>query len=247
MNKKGQITLFIIIGIVLVIVVGLTLFLVRSNKTGTIEEEVSESATLKGFVENCIEEVAVPALYLQGLQGGYIYPPEDSFQMEEYNYRISYLYSLGKNNVPSRTQMQNDINRYINENLDSCLDNFNVYKEQGYDISLESINTKSTIGLNDVFIKVNYPIILTKGNTREEVNEFSSTIPVRLGHLNDLSKEFIDAVVKNPERVDMTMLGGFDVEVVIIPYSQDTIIYSFYDEKSDVRDERYIFLFATKT
>lgn len=246
MNKKAQITLFIIIGIVLIILVGLTLFSVGNINKSETKVEVGESASLKSFVEDCIKEVAIPALYLQGLQGGYIYSIDDSFVRQGSDYSISYLYNAGKTNVPTREKLQSEINKYINQNLNYCLDNFILYREKGYSIRVGKINTDSTVAINEVFIKVTYPVSLTKNDKTEAIDEFSTSIPVRLGYLNDISTEFINAVVQDPSKIDMTMLGRFDVNVTIIPYNQDTILYSFYDEKSNIKEKRYLFLFATK-
>jgi hypothetical protein len=245
MRKKGQITLFIIIGIVLLIVVGVTLVLIRNVNKAETDARVGESISLQAFVEECIEEIAIPAIYLQGLQGGYIFPIDDSFVREGSDYSISYLYDR-ESNVPTRKQIQSELNLYVNANLRYCLGGFESYKNMGYKVETGLINTDSIISIDDIQIKVSYPITLKQGDKQEKIDEFSVTIPVRLGYLNDLSREIIDAVVKDPSKIDMTMLGEFDVDVSIIPYSEDTIIYSFYDEKSNIRDKRYIFLFATK-
>ncbi len=245
MEKKAQITLFLILGVVILLVIGGFLLLANNLKKEEAVPEIGEGATLRGFVENCIQEVAIPAIYLQGVQGGYIYRREESFKRQGSDYRINYLYDE-KNNVPTREQLQSELNLYVNANLRYCLGDFEAYKNMGYQVEIGAIDTDSIVGINDIFIKVNYPVTLTQQDKKEEIEEFSATIPIRLGYLNDLSREFIDAVVEDPSKIDMTMLGKFDVDVSIIPYSQDTIIYSFYDEKSNIRDRRYIFLFATK-
>jgi hypothetical protein len=249
MNKKGQITLFIIIGIVVLLVAGVFLIIANKLNNREVTQEVGESSSLQSYVENCIEEVAIPAIYLQGLQGGYIFPIDDSFNMEERTYQISLLYNQGIDNVPDRARLQNEINAYIKINLNNCLDDLQSFKEMGYEVETGTINTDSIVGFDDIQIKVTYPITLTQGAKQETVEEFSATIPVRLGHLNDLSREFVDEFVEYPDRVNMNMLAGFDVDVTVVPYSQEQgiVIYSFYDEKSNIRDQRYTFLFATKT
>ena len=247
MREKGQITLFIIIGFVLLIVVGVTLILVRNVNKVTNNAEIGEGTSLQEFVETCIEEVAIPAVLLQGLQGGYIFAIDDSFSLEDRSYKVSLLYNQGVDNVPDRERLQNEINAYININLNNCLGGLESFERMGYQVDVGEIITDSIVGIDDIQIKVTYPITLTQGDQQETMDEFSATVPIRLGHLNDLSREFIDRFIENPGKIDINMPAGFDVDVTSIPYSEDTIIYSFYDEKSNIRDQRYVFLFATRT
>ena len=78
--KKGQITFFIILAIVLLIIIISLIFLTKSVLMKKIEQEtkISEETKLniqpiKNFVDACLEKVSKEALILMGKQGGYIY------------------------------------------------------------------------------------------------------------------------------------------------------------------------------
>lgn len=91
-NKKGQVTIFIIVGVVLVIIAGLALILL--NNDNSISEDAftsippvrDEYKPIQSFTEKCISEISFQGLDLLGLHGGYIDPLDSDtvgFQMKE--------------------------------------------------------------------------------------------------------------------------------------------------------------------
>ncbi len=79
--KKGQITVFIIIGLILLFVIGTVLYTTRIRVTKEIEavrprvaEIPQQIQPLRDFVEACIKRVATDGLRKIGDQGGYIKP-----------------------------------------------------------------------------------------------------------------------------------------------------------------------------
>jgi len=84
-NKKGQITVFIIIAILLLFSTALVLF-IREKVSRTvpteaelIEEVPEELMPVRNFVTSCLQKVSKEAFYKLGLHGGYIDPrPEYS-------------------------------------------------------------------------------------------------------------------------------------------------------------------------
>jgi len=83
MNKRGQIAVFIIIGVIILFAIG-AVFLIRSYvverevafEVGEAEELPEEMEPIRTFTQNCIETVGSRALVRLGQQGGYIYPVE---------------------------------------------------------------------------------------------------------------------------------------------------------------------------
>ncbi|MFA6460746.1 MAG: hypothetical protein WCV90_00635 [Candidatus Woesearchaeota archaeon] len=81
-NNRGQVTLFIIIGIVLVFAFAGILYMTKSNTTQSIEsaEEPllvtapAEFQPIQKFTENCLSDVGKRGLLVLGQHGGYIYP-----------------------------------------------------------------------------------------------------------------------------------------------------------------------------
>ena len=82
MGSKGQITVFIILGIILLAIFSLFLYFtssmtketVTSASRDVVEDIPSEFIAIQSYTENCIETTAKEALIILGQQGGYLYP-----------------------------------------------------------------------------------------------------------------------------------------------------------------------------
>lgn len=81
-NRKGQVTIFIIVGILILAAAGAVFFISRSTITERLTAE-GEPVIMKApieffpfqqFTENCLIDVGKQGLLLLGEQGGYIYP-----------------------------------------------------------------------------------------------------------------------------------------------------------------------------
>ncbi|KHO54840.1 MAG: hypothetical protein QT10_C0011G0021 [archaeon GW2011_AR19] len=86
LTKRGQITIFIIISILIVAVVVL-FFSLR----GTLQKEkpVSpETAEIQNFVQGCLDESLESVVFKVGENGGYYFPPKVSTPVLEVPYYI---------------------------------------------------------------------------------------------------------------------------------------------------------------
>ncbi len=81
-SKKGQITVFIIIGIVLLFTFAVILYITKETVTTDIEVDREKSLAsipqtfhpLVTYTEECLNQVGTRSLILLGAQGGYLYP-----------------------------------------------------------------------------------------------------------------------------------------------------------------------------
>lgn len=73
-NKKGQLTIFVIIGIVLVISFGFFLFMTKEFNSSMWETNTFKEGDFQ-FIERYIQQVAISNQDLIAIQGGYLNPP----------------------------------------------------------------------------------------------------------------------------------------------------------------------------
>lgn len=83
MAKKGQVTVFVIIGILLVLLIGIVLYTQRERIITPVEKAVPriaeaavEMRPLQDFIQTCMYTVAKQGLQIIGERGGYIDPPQ---------------------------------------------------------------------------------------------------------------------------------------------------------------------------
>ena len=221
-EKRGQITLFIIIGILLVALVGVFLFL-RSEKIKIQEPEIvpTEFTPVKEYTEKCLEQTLQRAVSLLGQQGGYLYFPE-SIQYDPSSYistspnsllKVPYWYHKGQGRVPTVEMMQDDISRYINENLKNCIRNFPELSNNFEIKEIGNITTKTTIGMEEVIITTKYPLEVKLKSTGDitKIATFTSSVDTKLRKMHQLAKEIMlsenQAMFLETLTVDMMALG----------------------------------------
>lgn len=81
-SKKGQVTVFIIIGILMLFAFAGIMYFTQTRVIEEISEEVEPSLAqvpaefqpLRSYTENCIQQIGKRGLLILGQQGGYIYP-----------------------------------------------------------------------------------------------------------------------------------------------------------------------------
>jgi len=78
MEKRGQVTIFIIIGIILLIILALFLYFRGESLDLEPQEKIpSEFVPVRNLIEECMQVHAKEGIYLLGIQGGYTKLPID--------------------------------------------------------------------------------------------------------------------------------------------------------------------------
>jgi len=145
-DRKSQVTIFLILGVVMVIVV-VTLVLIRNysvkksleRETIDAREIVFDVQPIKNFVKECLSIVSKRSLKE---------PPDER---------------------PRDIQLK----EYVEGNIDTCLD-FSVFEEQGFEISKEEAVIDVSINENDNTFKMTYPITISNpvGRVKTEIKDF---------------------------------------------------------------------------
>src|SRR3989338_8260668 len=110
MEKRGQVSLFVITAIIILGGISLYVFTRVLPEIKSIDPEI---APLYTAVEDCIQVIGEEAVQLISRQGGYYHPPELSSLGIPY-----YLYER-KNNAPQKEEIEIALAEYMNEHLSS--------------------------------------------------------------------------------------------------------------------------------
>ncbi|HME87574.1 MAG TPA: Ig-like domain-containing protein [Candidatus Nanoarchaeia archaeon] len=245
MSKRGQLTLFIIIGIILVFSTAVIIYLQQQVETAGFEgDELSafsnEVQPVKLFVDKCLADVAIPGIYYMGTQGGYISPPLESLLTE--SSVIPYYYNKGTNSIPTLAALENQLADHIEASLPICTDRF---KQFPHEITEGEIRATVKILDQRILVKAFYPVtVKLLDGTEETAENFALDIPIRMGHIYDVAKSVVERQVADPEKLDLAYLSSFDVAVDVLPYDGSTNILAITDARSSVENVRYQFFFA---
>lgn len=244
-GKKGQISVFIILGITILAGIALMIYL---RGTGIEEEEEAaakrlanvpiELRPLYSYVDSCIRNVAEPGILLLGVQGGYIYSWNKTL---ETNYSsIAYGYYERKDVLPSLEFIKSEIDAHLKSSIGSCVNN-SLFPD--LEIITGAIANEIEILPDSVDIKFNYEITARKGDFAGELGEFFIKIPIRLGYSYYVAEQIIQKQIEEPDYIDMTFLSGFDADVSIIPHNSSDLVYAITDNRSG---KHFTFLFGAK-
>jgi hypothetical protein len=121
MFKRGQLTLFIIIGIIIVFGVVGYYFLSSSGSYQSVES----NARVAGFREDflfCIESVELEALDFVSVHGGYYKMPSSVYEAFGDSEFSPYYYYEGHVFVPSLARIEDEIANYFDDNINYCFE-----------------------------------------------------------------------------------------------------------------------------
>tara|TARA_B100000315_G_C14558391_1_gene579309 strand:+ start:1150 stop:1968 length:819 start_codon:yes stop_codon:yes gene_type:complete len=199
-KKRGQITLFIMLGVVLVILFSIFFYVINYSKESTIGLEVEETfgrdiKDINLFVETCFDSKVKSGLDLLGKQGGYIKFPENFLFLQTSQTNIPLHYNEGNEHLPSLEDMQNSLAGYINESVLDCLNDFLFFKEKGFEFSDTEMAIDVTISENAVNIQLNYPVsIKDNDNNIFKLPPFNKNTPMKLKKMHEFAEKAIDAI-----------------------------------------------------
>lgn len=240
-GKRGQLTIFVILGIVILLSVGSFLYLSLNNTKEQMDSEFRSYSgkinrgQIQSFVEGCIENVGKPAIKTMASRGGYINIPVEEYYLPQIPVTglnskmvqgvapltsgglvdVPLAYFNGKLHMPSIEKMNEELSIYMNKELGRCLDDFKPFS---YDLEFKpksNLDVEVSIGDEKVSFKVNYHIIFeNKGDDRAfEFNNFFKDIDIRLGRMHDLAMEIVNYQDENKflEELTLEMLAISDL------------------------------------
>jgi len=241
MNKRGQLTIFIILAI---FIIGIVLIYFAFQQ-GLIQEPLNPDAEkIRGFVQSCIEQESIETIYQVGENGGYFFPPNISLDSGTVIY-----YENGRNLMPSKKQVEDEISFFLNEKLFFCTRNFVDFPD--LEIIQSEPKTGTVIEDEKVVLNVNYPITIMKDDDKTLIENFKFEAPIRLGIVYDSVSEFMKQQTEAENNgiclsCMLEISEKNDLFVDMMDYDEQTTLFLFRDENSKINDETFVWVFANR-
>lgn len=198
-GRKGQIGFYVIIALAVVGAI-LIFYTFRASLFGP--SIPTELASAFDYYKLCVEQEAKAAIGLAEAQGGHVNPgiyiPGSEYapfssQLNFLGFPVPYWFyvtgnGLIKENVPTKSGMQDEIAQYIEENVNlRC--NFDAFYEKGFDVTLGTPTADVTISDTSVAVSVSSNMVVTKGESSATMSEHETTLQTSLGKLYDSAVE----------------------------------------------------------
>jgi len=241
--KRGQIALFVIIAILIVVAVGFLVYTQR-EAIGFKQGINAEIRPINSFIEDCIKSTGEDALIFVGKQGGYFDLPKNL--IDSYAY---YFYD-NKSYLPSKEIIENQISLYMNEMLPFCTKNFVDFKDFQIEADPEAVNTKTTILKDKITFDVSWLVSIKKLESTYTLNQFSADVKSRMNAVYSVIQNMTEEQLKDPSSICISCLTELAIEndfyINMEDYGNDTTVFTITDNKILINDQNYNFVFANR-
>jgi len=242
-RKRGQLTTFIFIGVVLVMIAAIIFYAgYQEQRVKEVYVFPLEVESVKNYVTQCLNDVSENAIFLLGMKGGYTDFPQDVKSTETFFTPVALWYDAGNGLAPTDDEIKSEISKYVNIAIRNCVDisslKLNV-SESG------AISSSATIKNDSVIVDLIYPLDIKIGDSVTHIEEFSSTVSVRLGGVLDSARKI--------EGMQEELKGEFDYGFIRDEILQDVTFYNYdgvyitsiLDDSSFIFGTPYMFRFAS--
>ncbi len=201
-DKRGQVTIFIIIAVIIIAVVA-AFFILRGRITPAAVP-ASLEPVYSSFL-SCLEEDTAVGITVLESQGGYIELPEFtagsqympfSSQLNFLGNPIPYWYYVSGNNiqqeqVPSVNDMEEQLGTYIEGKIRGCI--LDTYLENGYGVSMgDEVSADVTINEDNVEVSLSMDLAMERAEDSVIVDEHNVILNSKLGQLYADAKAIYD-------------------------------------------------------
>lgn len=200
-NKKGQVTIFIIIAIVLVAAVGL--FFTFKDTFGQKSLPANIEPIYTSFL-SCVEENTLAGISVLESQAGYIELPEFepgsrympfSSELDFLGNPVPYWYYVSGNNiqkeqVPSKKEMANQLEKFIEAEMNDCV--FDQYYGQGFRIEQGEAEARAVIRENKVDVNIDMRMSIERETESVLIREHDVSVDSKLGKLYNSAKKIYE-------------------------------------------------------
>ncbi len=214
-NKRGQITIFVVIGIL--IVIGIILFFILRG--GKITDIVSPSMpSPREEIGECVENSIEEATSIMLSQGGYISP--DNYILYKNNkieylcYTDKYYYSCTNQEPLYIKSLEEEIHRYITPKIKDCFYSLTKeYKDKGYDVVEGELGLDVELRPKQIVIDMDKKLTISRGEA-ESYDKFKFKINSPLYNLGVVAQEIANQEAKycNFAYLGYSLLYPFEIE-----------------------------------
>jgi len=232
MQKRGQVTIFIIMGIIILLAAG-SFFILKDKFVGEkVIAESPETASIISFIEQCLEKSTIKALYTTLEKGGYYQFPEDvsllSFTEEENVFTLPYYFQDKQSSLPPISDIAAQTSIAALAPYETCLNDFAAFKKVGYIIDAGEPKIKVAFTRSGTRASLSQPIKIKIGEKETGYNQFTALIPFDLVTKYEFIQKYLQTQEESPE--------SFLISPLSIAAEEQDFIYGFDQYGEDGKD-----------
>lgn len=182
LSKKAQLTVFIILGLFIVLSIGLFLYFTSEiYKYRNLPEQFIPVAK---YAEQCMEDVALQGIFEAGMNGGHvsqIYEEDEAYL--DAGFPVPYWYLGGEDRSVIIPELEKELETYLKENLNTCLNNFETFSQFTVtEVEEENISPEVTVGQNTVGFEADIPVQISDSTTTATLPTIKTEVENSIGN-----------------------------------------------------------------
>ena len=232
-NKKGQVTIFIIIAVV-IIVLGILIYMFYPQiKTGLGIAPQNPPA----FIRTCIEEEIEENVEKLSLQGGSLSPGHyivyNNEKIEYLCYTNEYYQTCVVQQPMLKEHIESEIENEIKNKVEECFDSMREsYQKKGYNVNLNKKKIGVELLPNKIVSTFNYSFTLTKGEDSEKYDSFRVVLNNNLYELISITNNILEWEATYGDSETTIYMNYYrDLKVEKKKQSDGTTVYILTDRK----------------
>jgi hypothetical protein len=239
--KRGQFTLFIILGIFIILIIGISYYYINntSSSGASLSGEISVAPEAQEYydeIDSCLEEIVETSIVDLGMQGGYYDVPEPYFDLELY--KIPYFYNDGEeDNGMNVETFAGELNKYLERDFVPCVTEIEAY-EKYFFIDEEDLETKISIFDTSIEVEMILPTEVKITNGSYDFEDYYYEAEYQIPKMLELKNKVLEYTVEYVDEIPMTKLmelfeeEEMEIEVNIdfneVMYVINDVDYSYY-------------------
>ena len=149
--------------------------------------------------------------------------------------------------MPSKSLIEKEISKAISKELPYCVNDFSIFRKQGFVVEDGSINAVTVMTDRAVLIDVVYPINIKNEKQSILISNFRARVPVRLGTIYKIAENITNQQVEDPEHLCLSCIIDIGEENNLnfrfTSYENNETLFVITDNESILKNEPYNFMF----
>jgi hypothetical protein len=244
-KKRGQVTLFIILAMVIVIILAVTIYVVTrtSSSLGSLEQDQTfvegQLGGVRAHVSRCVNNqisLTVTELLKNGGKSTL-----ESNSKPYFGTFVNYLLYEGQNKMNLRTEIERKISQAVYDKInDDC--SLNAFKDINPKPEKRRLEVQTTLLDDSIKVTAKYPITFRKGKYQTTIEEFKVSSASSFGRLYRLADTIVNQEASGETfNVNQYLLSFPEVKIKRDSQSVQENVYTL-----TTADETEFLIFATQ-
>jgi hypothetical protein len=210
--KRGQVTVFIILGVLIIFSAALAFFLM--NLSTPENNSIPDNTQIEFFIQECLDKAGENSLKKTFSHGGYYKPLQKgllNFYQDNELFSVPSYFESEKSSLISLNQFKQEISRGAEKELLVCLEDFSPFTEKGILIQAGSPKIRVDFSNEEAIFLLEYPLTITTKKQEIAVSTFSTKIPVEFKTHYTILKDFLKEQETSPKEF---LVGGLSYGLI---------------------------------